>query len=181
MENKVGHYDRQIWLVFSVGVALSLWILYTLWTKDIKDNLVKFGMIYIGFVILTYSTLNIEGLGQRKWVEGEMQEKTDKQEKLEKKLTSISVAYIVEFFILLPLFIFYIISVGKFIIYPWNSIIISSMILILLIVIINWARGILFRNLWKRKSKSWGILIMFLSLFLSFFLLLSLLFSQILK
>ena len=54
------HYNVMIWTVFSVGVALSLFILYTV--LPLKNNLGFMHLItsFIGLLVLFYCSLTIE-------------------------------------------------------------------------------------------------------------------------
>lgn len=60
------HYNIKIWTVFSVGVALSLFILYTFWANDSLEDSVKIAMLIFGYLVLIYCSLAIESFGQKK-------------------------------------------------------------------------------------------------------------------
>lgn len=60
------HYNILIWTVFSVGVALSLWILYNAWIHKVNTGPMWFFIPLFGLFVLFYCTLSIESFGQKK-------------------------------------------------------------------------------------------------------------------
>jgi len=60
------HYNFLIWNVFSISVALSLYILYIIWPCKLNIGIMHFCMSILGFLVLFYSTLAIESFGQKK-------------------------------------------------------------------------------------------------------------------
>ncbi|MEX2017118.1 MAG: hypothetical protein WD876_01455 [Candidatus Pacearchaeota archaeon] len=61
-------YNGIIWQIFSVAIISSAVILYYFWTDNRLANLPFFRIItlYLGFAILIYSSLLIEGFGRKK-------------------------------------------------------------------------------------------------------------------
>lgn len=75
------HNHIMIWTVFSVGIALSSWILFNVWTHKHDIGLMHFSMSFLGLIVLFYCILAIESFGQRKDL---MYSKFNKNLKLEK-------------------------------------------------------------------------------------------------
>ncbi len=60
------YYNFLIWTVFSVAVALSLWILFKVWPSKANFGPMYFLMSFLGFCVLFYGILAIESFGQKK-------------------------------------------------------------------------------------------------------------------
>ena len=88
------HYDIMIWTVFSVGVALSLFILYTVW--PLKNNLGFMHLFtsFIGYMILFVSVLAVESFSQKLLYFSEIQYKLQKENLGE--LTYFGITWLIE-------------------------------------------------------------------------------------
>jgi len=66
LQDSAEHYNLLIWTVFSVGVALSLWVLLRIWPDKTNIGAMQFFMSILGFLVLFYCILAIESFGQKK-------------------------------------------------------------------------------------------------------------------
>jgi len=66
VQSSAEHYNVMIWTIFSVGVGLSLFILYTVW--PLKNNLGFMHLVtsFVGLLVLFYCSLTVESFGQKK-------------------------------------------------------------------------------------------------------------------
>lgn len=136
------HYNIKIWTVFSIGVALSLWILYTIWTNDSLEDFVKIAMLVFGYLILIYCSLAIESFGQKKEKYYKIKNEIFSDERIS-SLPSKGILRYWEVLILSFIFFSYIFSFIYFYIsYPFLVGFISAfMSLGYFWVAYNWARG----------------------------------------
>ncbi len=115
-------YNNLIWTIFSVAVLSSFVILYIFWTNTPEKEVVRNVMMYLGFIVLVYSSLVIKQFGQKK-----------------KNLTGAEPNYIrseliAELFLLMPLFFLYIMTAF----YESQFILGGVMFLSFTIIFLNW-------------------------------------------
>src|SRR3989344_5639328 len=144
------HYNLLIWTVFSVGIALSLYILNRVWSDKTAFGAMQFFMSILGFLVLFYCILAIESFGQKKALMYEVLNKNTKnkwKQKIE-RLPFCRLDWIAEI-ILLMIFSAYVYmfgfivdnnslkTYGEHIIFLGLPIFIGSLTL-LFIVTVNW-------------------------------------------
>lgn len=151
--NSAEHYNLMIWTVFSIAVALSLYILYLIWPAKSNLGAMQFFMAFLGFLILFYGTLTIESFSQKNFLLYKIFNSGIKKFNLEskiKKLPFVRVEWIAEIILLMVIsayvFFFWFVwrnkslaTFGKTITFFDLPILIISLALSL-IVIINWIR-----------------------------------------
>ena len=145
------NYNTLIWTVFSIGVDLSLWILFKVWPSKTDFGPMYFIMSILGFMVLFYCILTIESFGQKKSLMYKIFNKEIKGIDLEKKIEKLPfyrVEWIAEI-ILLIIFSMYVYlfwfvwdneslkTFGEKIIILAPVVFIFSLIL-LFIVVVNW-------------------------------------------
>jgi|SRR3989344_2721972 len=150
VQDAAEHHNILIWTVFSVGVALSLYILNKVFPDKTTFGAMQFFMSILGFLVLFYCILAIESFGQKKALMYRILNKNQKNklgQKIEKLpfcrfdwiaeiiLLMIFLAYIFMFWFIW--FNNYLERYGEHIIFLDLPIFIISLIL-LLIVVINW-------------------------------------------
>jgi len=148
------HYNNLIWTVFSVGVALSLWILYKVWPSKENIGFMNLFMLFVGFLVLYYCTLAIESFGQKKTKMHEIFYKELKNPKFKKSIKNLpyeKLEWVAEF-ILSIIFLSYICgffwifvdSILKNYIYQFKTLLSSVFFTIALclffVVLLNWVR-----------------------------------------
>lgn len=151
------HYNMKIWTVFSIGIALSLWILYKIWVENSLDEIIKIAMLILGYLVLIYCTLAVESFGQKKElyyrIKNEISKnartEVSKEERLIKILPSHKTLQYWETIILSFIFFCYMLS---FILlsFSFNQFVVGAiftiMLLIYLLIVKNWIRGYNFRD-----------------------------------
>lgn len=149
--NSAENYNTLIWTVFSVGIALSLYILNGAWANKLNMRTIDFVRLVLGFLVLFYCILTIESFGQKKSLMYKIFDENIKgfylKEKI-KKLPFYRVEWIAEIILLFILFsyifIFFFISIKKSLTIPlipenlvaWIFFILS--LILLFIITINW-------------------------------------------
>ncbi len=114
------HYNIMIWTIFSVGVALSLLILFEVWSAKLDIRAMQFVMSFFGLLVLFYCALAIESFGQKRSL---MYEICNKKIGLKLDLPYFKLEWIAEI-ILFGIFLLYLIFFG-FILFK-NSLTIES-------------------------------------------------------
>ncbi|MBI2056996.1 hypothetical protein HYT91_01955 [Candidatus Pacearchaeota archaeon] len=146
------HYNIKIWTVFSVGIALSLWILYKIWIENSLDEIIKIAMLMLGYLVLIYCSLAVESFGQKKElyyrIKNEISRNARTEERLINLLPSCKTLQYWETIILSFIFFFYIASlIINGLSYPFIIGFISAfMSLGYLYVVENWRKGYHFRK-----------------------------------
>ncbi len=152
------HYHIMIWTIFSVGVALSLWILNKVWSyKSDFTAIMHIIMSVLGFLILFYCILAIESFAQKKRLMYEIYGKEIKKldstdfKKLIAKLPFFGIDWIAET-ILLFIFSLYVFLFGY--IFSMNSLTIPDVsghfVAFILFVFSLFLLSIVIANLVKR-------------------------------
>jgi hypothetical protein len=83
------HYNLITWTVFSIGVALSLYVLYVVWPLKTSIGAMQFFMSIFGFLVLFYCILSIESFGQKKNLMHKIFNKGAKKFDLELKIKNL--------------------------------------------------------------------------------------------
>jgi len=165
-QDSAEHYNNAIWLVFSIGIAFSLWIIYTIIAKSEVTYYFKILMFFLGLFILIYSFSLVISNSQKKNRKYQLCEFIEEKNNfigkgLLKEIPYIKTKYIAEVilslillgYIIFPFFYFENYFIG----------IISILILIIFAIIVfltsycspnkNGANKILERNYKKRYNK----------------------------
>ncbi len=150
--NSAEHYNFVIWTVFSIAIAISLYILYLVWPAKSGLGAMQFFMAFLGFLILFYGILTIESFNQKKSLLYKVYNygmKSNLESKI-KKLPFFRIEWVAEMILLLVLlayvfffrFVWYnnsLATFGKRIMFSDLPIFLLSLILSV-IVIINWIK-----------------------------------------
>lgn len=99
------HYDNMIWRVFSVGIALSVYILYLVWTDKLSLYVAPIAL-FLGFFALLYCICAIFSFNRKKRY---MYDKARKVSDIFNSRGYLKIAYL-EVFPLATIFITYLVS-----------------------------------------------------------------------
>jgi len=157
MEIKGEEYNKIIFAIFFVGMAFSLLILYIFWNNTPSKEIIRNAMLYFGIVSLVYSSLLIEKFVRKK-------KSLNNNSKNELESSCISTEFIAEFFLILPLFFIYILTI----IYEsqWIFGIVTSILTIM--VFLNWLKLDFFEKI-DKNIKDLTLIVLLAILGITFF------------